>query len=227
LLNRASSALLIPAMALSFAGCETMRNNPKTTGAIVGGAVGAGAGMAIDDENRGRGAAIGAGAGALTGLAVGAIYERQRRRYEEIEGLKVQVATLEAERGAAQADAAQQRKEAIMLSLPGEILFAQGSSALTPQGTAKIAEVAAAMVQYPDSDVQVVGYASSEGSNEANVNLSRRRAEVIRDQLVLNRVAESRIIAKGMGSSNPIAANDTEAGRVLNRRVEIFVIPRG
>ncbi len=67
----------------------------------------------------------------------------------------------------------------------------------------------------------VTGYTDSIGSDAYNLRLSERRAATVRDALVADGIAESRITTKGMGKANPVASNATEEGRAHNRRVEI------
>ncbi|MBB5395070.1 OmpA family protein [Mucilaginibacter sp. AK015] len=73
-----------------------------------------------------------------------------------------------------------------------------------------------------DRKVSVFGYASSEGSQELNQRISQGRADAYKRLLVKAGVAEGRITALGRGVNNPVAPNDTEAGRRKNRRVEIL-----
>ena len=74
-----------------------------------------------------------------------------------------------------------------------------------------------------DTSVSIVlyGYASAEGTPEHNKLLSQDRANSVKAYLVNSGISASKLIAKGRGTENPIADNSTEAGRVLNRRVEI------
>ncbi len=72
-----------------------------------------------------------------------------------------------------------------------------------------------------NGSVKLDGYASAEGSEAYNMNLSKDRANAVRQYLVNAGVAASKITAEGKGESNPVASNDTEAGRIQNRRVEI------
>lgn len=65
------------------------------------------------------------------------------------------------------------------------------------------------------------GYASAEGSEAYNLQLSKDRANSVKTYLVNSGVAAAKIQAEGFGESNPVASNATEAGRILNRRVEI------
>src|SRR5690606_18367699 len=72
-----------------------------------------------------------------------------------------------------------------------------------------------------NASVTLDGYASAEGSEEYNLNLSKDRANAVKQYLVNAGVPASSITANGYGEANPIASNDTEAGRIQNRRVEI------
>ncbi|MCL7988373.1 OmpA family protein [Sphingobacterium sp. lm-10] len=72
-----------------------------------------------------------------------------------------------------------------------------------------------------NGSVQLDGYASAEGNESYNMNLSKDRANAVRQYLVNAGVAAAKVTAEGKGESNPVASNDTEAGRVQNRRVEI------
>jgi outer membrane protein OmpA-like peptidoglycan-associated protein len=75
----------------------------------------------------------------------------------------------------------------------------------------------------PERSARVVGYTDSIGSEAYNQKLSERRAQVVRQYFIKNGVGASKISVRGMGESNPIASNDTEAGRERNRRVEVIV----
>ena len=72
-----------------------------------------------------------------------------------------------------------------------------------------------------NASVQLDGYASSEGTEAYNMTLSKDRADAVKQYLVNAGVAASNVTANGYGTANPVASNDTEAGRVQNRRVEI------
>lgn len=73
----------------------------------------------------------------------------------------------------------------------------------------------------PDNRIVIEGYASSEGDYYYNIGLSRRRAQAVKKEFVLQGLDENRIIVEAKGSMNPIADNSTESGRAKNRRVEI------
>lgn len=231
--NNLTIWILVATFCVASSGCQTTNEHRTATGAVAGTAIGAGAGALIDKDNRYRGALIGAAAGALVGTGVGHVLQRQKEAFDRIEYLETQSQAVILQQPPSHADDGQTRLprksgqiEALLVRVPSEVLFERGSSALTSQGSAKIKEVAAVLREYPDSDIYVRGYSSSEGDDRANFELSQRRAEVVRNELAAAGVSTSRLYAQGMGASNPVGDNNTEAGRALNRRVEMFVVPR-
>jgi outer membrane protein OmpA-like peptidoglycan-associated protein len=223
--------VLAVGMTVAFGGCQTMKDHPTGTGATTGAIIGGGAGALIDEDDPFRGALIGAAVGGLVGAGVGHMIKRQKEAFNRIEELEAREQTVilqqpPAEGSGSQASTQSQQLAALMVRVPAEVLFDVGSSALNAHGANKVREMAQVLKDYPDSDVYVRGYTSSEGDDAKNFDLSQRRAEVVRNELAANGVAPSRLYAQGMGESNPVASNDTEAGRVQNRRVELFVVPR-
>lgn len=89
----------------------------------------------------------------------------------------------------------------------------------------KVRELAQVLRDYPDSIAYIRGHTSSEGELEYNIQLSQQRANVVRSELIAAGISPSRLIAEGMGPQDPIASNDTESGRAMNRRVDLHVIP--
>lgn len=77
---------------------------------------------------------------------------------------------------------------------------------------------------YPEIRVEISGHSDNKGTREFNLNLSRERAEAVRDYLVAGGVAADRLETRGAGPDEPIAPNDTEEGRARNRRTEFKVI---
>ena len=104
------------------------------------------------------------------------------------------------------------------------ILFDFGSAALGPQYHAELDKVGEFLQSNPDSYAVLAGFTDSVGSEEYNMGLSRRRAESAAAYLMNNAgVAEDRIVLQWFGQTNPVAGNDTDEGRSMNRRVEIAV----
>jgi|GEM_PF-6001406 len=81
--------------------------------------------------------------------------------------------------------------------------------------------VAASLIEHPDVRVEVAGHCDATNTDEHNLKLSDARAKAVRDYLIGKGVAADRLEAKGYGESQPIATNNTAAGRAENRRVEL------
>jgi outer membrane protein OmpA-like peptidoglycan-associated protein len=106
------------------------------------------------------------------------------------------------------------------------IEFNNGSSVLTSASHEQIARIAEALTAHPGARIQIAGYTDSNGSEAANVALSRARAQAVRNALRGKGIVIDRIQAEGYGSQNPLASNATEEGRAQNRRVTVEVTER-
>ncbi|MBS8240477.1 autotransporter outer membrane beta-barrel domain-containing protein [Marinobacter lipolyticus] len=101
------------------------------------------------------------------------------------------------------------------------VQFPNNSSVIGNAYDEEIRRVADFMAEYPETTVEIAGHSDSTGDAEYNRFLSQRRAEAVADRLTQSLgVAEDRVSATGYGESEPIASNDTAAGRAENRRVE-------
>lgn len=217
---------------LPFSGCQTASEHRTGTGALTGAALGGGAGALIDESNPFRGALIGAAAGTAIGAGVGHMLKRQQEAFDRIDDLDTQQETVILQQpapvttpGTPPAEPVETRMDAVLVRVPSEILFEQGSAELTSAGTVKVRELADVLRDYPDSIAYIRGYTSSEGDFQYNMQLSEQRANVVRSELVMAGIAPDRLIAEGMGPQDPIASNDTASGRAMNRRVDLHVIP--
>jgi outer membrane protein OmpA-like peptidoglycan-associated protein len=104
--------------------------------------------------------------------------------------------------------------------------FASGSAELRPEAASSLAIAAAFIRSQPPGRVRVTGYTDAVGDDSSNLDLSLRRAEIMRAYLVRHHgVAPERLVAGGMGESEPVASNNTETGRRSNRRVELYLEP--
>ena len=101
--------------------------------------------------------------------------------------------------------------------------FGFGQSSLSPEGRAKVYTTAATLNQYPNRRVEVNGFTDSNGNEAHNQRLSERRADTVKEALIEDGVAASRVTTRGLGQSNPVASNATAEGRAQNRRVEIIL----
>jgi outer membrane protein OmpA-like peptidoglycan-associated protein len=125
-----------------------------------------------------------------------------------------------ADQVAAMSPEIQDSARAVTLS---DVLFGFERSDLNKDGQQSVAELAAFLKQHPDRTVDITGHTDSRGSAKYNEDLSAKRAGSVRQALIANGIDESRITARGMGPANPIASNNTHAGRQQNRRVEVVI----
>lgn len=96
---------------------------------------------------------------------------------------------------------------------------------MQPQFRQTLDQVADILSQYKQTYIDVYGHTDSTGSDSYNQALSERRAVAVADYLASRGVQPARIGTRGFGKSQPIASNDTDAGRAANRRVEIKIVP--
>jgi outer membrane protein OmpA-like peptidoglycan-associated protein len=104
-----------------------------------------------------------------------------------------------------------------------DVLFDTGKYTLKPGTQISLAKVSGILQSYPGLKLQVEGYTDSTGTTELNQKLSENRAGAVRDFLVSQGVAQANIVATGYGQSQPVADNNTVAGRAQNRRVQLVV----
>jgi outer membrane protein OmpA-like peptidoglycan-associated protein len=105
----------------------------------------------------------------------------------------------------------------------GDVLFTTGKADLKPGATGSLNKLAAFLDKYPDRSVAIQGYTDSVGSEDYNQGLSERRAESVKSYLTGQGIGSSRLVASGKGRSDPVADNDSAAGRQQNRRVEVVI----
>jgi outer membrane protein OmpA-like peptidoglycan-associated protein len=120
----------------------------------------------------------------------------------------------------------QETKEQLAMLVEGNVLFDVNSAVVKAGALPTLREVALILAEYPKGQVVVAGFADSTGNMQANLELSRKRAESVKTCLLDNSsgmISSERVTAQGMGDSKPVATNTSSAGRQLNRRVEITV----
>lgn len=110
-------------------------------------------------------------------------------------------------------------------TMSAEALFDHDKSVLKPEGKAALHELGDEIKAKGGSvvDIDVIGHTDSDGTEEYNQSLSVRRAQSVKDYLVIEGVDASIIDVSGEGELNPIASNATREGRAENRRVDILV----
>lgn len=105
----------------------------------------------------------------------------------------------------------------------GDVLFATNSAELQSRANSNLDKLVGFLKEYPERRVQIEGHTDNVGSVQYNQDLSQRRANSVRDYLTQHGIASQRLSTAGMGMGQPVASNDSSAGRQQNRRVEIII----
>ena len=160
------------------------------------------------------------------------------RRMAEIKAQEAEKARAEAESARAEADSARAEAESLAKELSdlkargtergmvltlGDVLFGFNRAELAAGGHSAVTKLSDFLKRYAKRNVMIEGFTDSVGSDEYNVMLSERRANAVRSALVQRGVDPGRIQVRGYGESFPVATNETDAGRQMNRRVEIII----
>jgi outer membrane protein OmpA-like peptidoglycan-associated protein len=205
-------------IAFILTGCaETTSNTQKDAGygALIGAASGALIGQAAGKNTRSTliGAGIGAAVGAGTGAGIGNYMDKQeeelRAAYASVEGVNII-----------------RQGEVLFITFRSDNQFNVGSFSLTYAAQSDVAKLGNILSQYDKTTVLISGHTDSTGSESSNQTLSVNRASAVQNILFASGVSGNRITVVGFGESRPIANNNTEYGRQVNRRVEIKVSPQ-
>ncbi|MFV0305155.1 MAG: OmpA family protein [Moheibacter sp.] len=200
---------------LFFTGCEAIKNTNNTQrGAAIGASSGAVLGGILGNNiGKGGNAALGAIAGAVIGgVAGGLIGNNMDKQAKKIEN------TLPGAEVVRTAEGIQ-----VILDEESDVRFEYNKSDLTTQAKTNLDKLITIFNEYPDTNITVVGFTDSKGSEEYNQGLSEKRAASVVAFLKSNGVLSSRLNAIGQGESNPRGDNETDAGRAQNRRVEFAI----
>ena len=195
-MNKMKFMVLFMSITMIFSGCASMNNTGK--GAAIGGGSGAALGAILGGViGKGKGAAIGAAIGTAVGAGTGALI-----------GKKMDKAAAEAKQ-------------------------IEGNANLSAAAKSALSKFANNVLnQNRDMDVSIYGYTDNQGwknstaaqSQQKNLNLSQERAQSVSSYLLSCGVSTNQIKGvQGMGESDPVASNDTAAGREQNRRVEVYM----
>lgn len=193
-------------MTLILASCNTTK---KTQGAIIGGAVGSAAGGLLTKNNRAVGIILGAAVGGISGGLIGAYMDKAAK---DIEKDLDEVADVE------------RIGEGIVVSFDSGLLFDYDKYDLRSETRKNLNALAESLNEYNETEVKILGHTDSKGDAVYNQDLSYNRAMEVTEYLASQGVSLSRLSVLGFGETDPIATNDTQEGRQLNRRVEVVLI---
>lgn len=217
---RSFNRLGVAALTASLLATTACTTNPETGNRVIsktaiGALGGTVAGYFLGDLIGGRRdrteKILGAGIGAVAGGLVGQYMDRQERELRrQTAGTGVEVI---------------RQGDELLLNMPSGVTFASNSYAIDPQFRDTLDEVANTLKSYEKTFIDVRGHTDSTGGDVINVPLSQNRAQSVASYLTSRGVQSARIETRGYSSSQPVADNNTEAGKQANRRVEIKIVP--
>lgn len=204
--TRGTAAIIVVALAMSA--CSML--NKKGDGALIGAGAGAAVGAVIGNNtgSTARGAIIGAAVGGLAGGIIGHQMDQQAKELkQDIPGATIQ-----------------RVGEGIQVTFASSLLYDFDSDVVRAETANNLRNLASSLGKFPNTDVLVVGHTDAVGTADYNQGLSQRRATATSNYLTSQGVSADRLRTAGRGEMEPIAANDTESGRQINRRVEVAIV---
>jgi outer membrane protein OmpA-like peptidoglycan-associated protein len=193
------------ALTLGVGSCATKAQTGAVIGAGGGAVVGAVIGKATG--NTAVGAIFGAAVGGAAGAIIGGYMDKQAAEMEQdLEGARIE-----------------RVGEGIKITFGGGLLFDVNRAELRPEAQAELVKLAKILNKYDDTDILVEGHTDATGTEDYNMDLSVRRASSVGTFLAVQNVQRERLDAVGYGELQPIASNETPAGRQQNRRVEVAI----
>ena len=205
---RMAAAAIVGLGSFGLSACASMSN--KERGAVIGATAGAAVGGVIGNNTTGstaKGAIIGAVVGGAAGAIIGHQMDQQAKELAiNIPGAKVE-----------------RVGEGIQVTFDSGLLFDFDSDAIRPDAARNLTELAQSLKKYPSSQLLIVGHTDSKGDESYNQGLSYRRANAAATYLQAQGVARTRVATNGRGEYEPVATNETDAGRQLNPRVEVAI----
>ena len=205
----AVAAIAVLGAASLLAGCENMSARERGTaqGAGVGAAAGAVIGS-ITGGSAGRGAVLGGAVGAVAGnLWSKRLEDKRKALAQTTQGTNIGVDRTADNR--------------LKVNVPSDASFEVGRADIRPQMRPVLDELGRNLD--PSVRIDVVGHTDSTGSDAINEPLSLDRAESVRSYLMSRGVPARQLSVSGRGSRDPVANNDSDSGRAMNRRVEIYM----
>lgn len=204
---RPTAMILLFASTPLVSGCQSTTNTGRgagigaTAGGVLGGIIGSKSGSWV------KGAIIGAAVGGAAGAVIGNYMDKQAAEIRN----EVSNATVE------------RVGEGIRIVFDTGLLFSTDSATLNANSQSNLRKLADILNRYADTNVVIEGHTDSIGTEASNQILSERRASSVATILRTYGVADRRLSAVGYGETRPVATNETENGRRLNRRVEVLI----
>ncbi len=106
------------------------------------------------------------------------------------------------------------------------VYFEFGKSVLMPESFTSLNELVELLKAQPAMEIEISGHTDNVGSSASNIKLSQDRAEAVRNYLIRSGISGKRIVAVGYGDTKPVASNNTDEGRSLNRRTEVKILKK-
>jgi outer membrane protein OmpA-like peptidoglycan-associated protein len=206
MIQKQLSRIALVAFGFSLAGCASS----KQTGAAIGAGVGAGIGGVVGNQtgSTARGAIIGAVVGGAAGAVIGHQMDQQAKEIQ----MAIPGATVE------------RVGEGIQVTFASGLLYDFDSDKIRPDAAVNLRNLAESLKKYPETDALIVGHTDAVGADDYNSRLSEQRATAASRFLSTEGVSSSRLRTSGRGELEPIATNESEAGRQANRRIEVAIV---
>jgi len=212
--NTTNIAAFFITSTMMLTSCEAVKNaNNQQKGTVIGTAAGAVIGGVLGNnlgkgKNAPAGAVLGGIVGGVAGNVIGRNMDKQAKEIKEtLPGAEVE-----------------RVGEGIKVTMKENMVnFGFDSSDLTPAAKANLDKLAQVLKNNIDTNINIYGHTDSKGTDAYNLSLSERRAAAVKNYLVSQGVSASRMFTMGVGEREPIASNDTDAGRAENRRVEFAI----
>lgn len=213
--GRRFTAALLALAAITACTTDPVTGEQRVNRTALGAGVGALGGFLAGDVIGGRHdrteKLVGLGVGALAGGAVGAYMDKQERELRA--------------RTAGTGVGVVRDGDTLRLEIPAGITFDTNSYAVKPEFRRTLDRIATTLADNPQTIIDVYGHTDATGGDAINVPLSENRARSVADYLASRNVQPARIATRGLAAAQPVASNDTPAGRAENRRVEIKIVP--
>ena len=203
--------VLLAGVVIAFNACASMSRKEK--GAVIGAAAGGAVGGVVG-KNTGstaRGAIIGAVVGGAAGAIIGHQMDQQAKELK----LDIPGATIE------------RVGEGIQVTFASGLLYDFDSDAIRSEAGVNLRNLATSLKKYANTELLIVGHTDAVGTGTYNQDLSSRRATSASTYLTAQGISSSRVRSSGRGELEPVGSNETEAGRQMNRRIEVAIFSGG